>query len=95
MAIKLCSRCYFAVQHKRALCEICGSRSFVAPENIVQSPEEPAMPLQVAKALGHIYRELKDELVETGFKSVRATKQMVALFRNRELDTEYEKKRSA
>jgi hypothetical protein len=95
MSIKLCSRCYFAVQHKRRLCDICGNRSFVAPEDIVQPIEEPAVPLQVAKALGQMYRELKDELVETGHKSVRATKQMVALFRNRELDNDYEKKRSA
>lgn len=86
MSIKLCSRCYFAVQLKRNICDICGNQSFITPQIEAPPLEESSGAYQLAKAVGQTWRELKADVVAAWQKTIHAAREIISLVCNGEVE---------
>lgn len=93
-SMKYCSRCYFAVNRKRHLCEICGSDSFLPESAMLPPQEEPSFAAEIGSALRQLWSEIKVEAVQSGKKAMRSSHKVVDLMRGHERVSEQSDERN-
>jgi ribosomal protein S27AE len=81
-AMKICSRCYFAVSSKRRSCGTCGNNNFIFPPIVViEGPTD----LDFKHRVRWAWRDLRGELINTWCRLRRAIRRFVTLIERHEV----------